>query len=403
MPSILTSKAFFEGQANDLTAGDRRIAQGKAQTAASLAKLPVDGLMGAGFHTSKNSLLAEIWTEVSSYNSSWRPKHALSPQDTLSRVGRLDYILHNAAQYMTSKWAKDCVQDANTKRVKRWDCLKGLIEAIALEMELLGARSLTAPADWKLINKKTRSYWLERIDTNHRPGWVLSQMYEQWLLLRPVANGAPVPFFDWLQSPAASTLLVGAGLGTDANRKVAYRANSDPLADCELYFDTGKLHYLNDRVFTTKDRKTEFSGLGWAIWVCGLPDLNGLHPLYSSSHVYGAFHHSSFLSGLPVAAAGEWIVDLTGKVCVMTAKTGHYKTTPSDMKRLLTLFPAIPDTAVIRPDLKDTETGAKKAIYYRVGDFKARGLNATPINRAAIMAALPTGMTIDTTQAALPA
>ncbi len=36
------------------------------------------------------------------------------------------------------------------------------------------------------------------------------------------------------------------------------------------------------------------------------------------------FHHSSFLAGAPVKAAGEWLV-VDGQVMAITDKTGHYK------------------------------------------------------------------------------
>ena len=63
---------------------------------------------------------------------------------------------------------------------------------------------------------------------------------------------------------------------------------------------------------------THFSGKGWAIYVI---DPEGR--IYSNSHELGVFHHSSFLSGGAVKAAGEWLVS-KGRIIAVTTKTGHY-------------------------------------------------------------------------------
>jgi hypothetical protein len=86
------------------------------------------------------------------------------------------------------------------------------------------------------------------------------------------------------------------------------------------------MHVTGGRVYTdsgvkfhTGDHSTAFSGSGWAIFV-----MSPNRTVYSASHNVGQFHHSSFLAGGPVLAAGEWAVN-NGKVVAITAKSGHYK------------------------------------------------------------------------------
>jgi hypothetical protein len=71
--------------------------------------------------------------------------------------------------------------------------------------------------------------------------------------------------------------------------------------------------------FSTAGMSTAFSGPGWAIYIIDF-DQN----FYSNSHVINAFHHSSFLAGAPVLAAGELAVE-SGRIVALTNKTGHYK------------------------------------------------------------------------------
>ena len=73
--------------------------------------------------------------------------------------------------------------------------------------------------------------------------------------------------------------------------------------------------------------RTEERGGGWAIFVAQRGTIGGGAKgirMYSNSHTPGRFHHSSFLAGDPVMAAGEWLVK-NGKILAIDDKTGHYK------------------------------------------------------------------------------
>jgi hypothetical protein len=71
--------------------------------------------------------------------------------------------------------------------------------------------------------------------------------------------------------------------------------------------------------FDTSSMFSKGSGAGFGIYVMSP---NG--ELYSNAHKVGLFHHSSFLEGLPTAAAGEWKVE-GGTLKHITNKSGHYR------------------------------------------------------------------------------
>ncbi|HEY1653206.1 MAG TPA: hypothetical protein VGG09_15075 [Acidimicrobiales bacterium] len=79
------------------------------------------------------------------------------------------------------------------------------------------------------------------------------------------------------------------------------------------------------KVFDTEDHSTVVSGKGWAIFVVSPAGV-----CYSESHVEGEFHHSSFLSGGAVQAAGEWKVE-DGKLAKINSKSGHYRPIPEHL------------------------------------------------------------------------
>lgn len=87
----------------------------------------------------------------------------------------------------------------------------------------------------------------------------------------------------------------------------------------QLSIHDGKLYDATGALFDTTTATTHFNG-GRAIFVM---DENGA--LYASEyHAPGEFHHSSFLSGAPVAGAGEFEV-VNGELRFITDASGHYR------------------------------------------------------------------------------
>jgi RHS repeat-associated protein len=89
----------------------------------------------------------------------------------------------------------------------------------------------------------------------------------------------------------------------------------------ELFVEGGALVDVNGVPFDTSTASSVFGGGGGrAIFVM---DPHG-HIYASKTQVVGRFHHSSFLAGQPVAAAGELQVD-HGKLKLVSNRSGHYK------------------------------------------------------------------------------
>ncbi|MFD6449220.1 hypothetical protein ACFWF3_00445 [Nocardia sp. NPDC060220] len=87
-----------------------------------------------------------------------------------------------------------------------------------------------------------------------------------------------------------------------------------------LYIVDGKIYTADGKLFDTSSGTTAWGGAGRAIFVM---DEHG--NLYASNyHEPGLFHHSSFLSGGNVAAAGELAV-IGGELQMLTDSSGHYR------------------------------------------------------------------------------
>jgi hypothetical protein len=137
----------------------------------------------------------------------------------------------------------------------------------------------------------------------------------------------------------------------------------------------GKLVDLADVPWDTSLTKTHFSGTGWAIFV-----VSPTGKIFGGTHEAGKHHHSSFLGGGFVMAAGE-IACYDGISRITTAKSGHYGPTAENLQKFVNTFPQIRGDAIIFP--KFTANNLKA---YTVQDFRTRGLAATPLTKAEVEA-----------------
>lgn len=323
-----------------------------------------------------NPALETIWMYTQEYN-------ALGNLDTLERKAEcLERLLWAVAVWITDEPPK---QGKDTNQ-KRWDALQRLAQEVGMEAERLGIKFLTSPSDPKKIgnpNKATlgaviatgqqRSYWLELLDPDHRPGYRLSEKYEIWLKH---------------STPSWGSFWKFAGNANFADDKVKYLAGQRKAEIRKVAFNAGILvsQHPNpvkfNQPFSTQNLVTLSCGQGWGIFVV---DLGG--NLYVHKHIEGKWHHSTFLSGGAVQSAGEIVVD-GGDIKVITAKSGHYMPTVKEMKRFVQLFPLTPGDAIIRPDFNDEAAGGPPA-FYRVRDYRSQPSPAA-LKRGEVQAAIPT-------------
>jgi len=98
--------------------------------------------------------------------------------------------------------------------------------------------------------------------------------------------------------------------------KVEYVEEED--RDRYQVIPTGNSLKQNDQNFDTGNMFSSGAGAGYSVFV-----MSPGGEIYSNEHKPGLFHHSSFLAGLPTAAAGELKVT-GGRLQHVTNKSGHY-------------------------------------------------------------------------------
>jgi uncharacterized Zn-binding protein involved in type VI secretion len=138
--------------------------------------------------------------------------------------------------------------------------------------------------------------------------------------MRPSYIGEHLPFnSQWFPlRPRGVTYLDEAG-------RAAYR----------LDVVNGQLVDVNGNILSTSGAHTAHSGAGQAIVV-----MDEFGNIYSGSHKVGVFQHSSFLSGGPVAFAGEMSVE-NGVVTLVTNGSGHYRPPPEAIDQFLAQLQAM--------------------------------------------------------------
>ena len=72
--------------------------------------------------------------------------------------------------------------------------------------------------------------------------------------------------------------------------------------------------------------------MNFGVWGCSPGGL-----FYTNTHRVREFHHSTFLAGGRVLAAGEWVVS-AGKILLISHKTGHHAASPANLFNALQLL-----------------------------------------------------------------
>jgi hypothetical protein len=344
--------------------------------------MPIDltQLAAAGLAASTNVTLTGLYGRIIQYNA--LVVGPGNPAAQRQAIRLLDKIMKQAAVYLTSKPP----QQGKATNLQRWNALTDLARQAATEAQTLGVKLLTSPADFRQIrgdpNLMSQSYWLERVDPRHRAGFQLSAKYEQWIAGGSAAHGKN-SFWDFADAGGAMMQVLFLGEG-DVD------GDGFPIRECyRIQLDAAGIATGSDGApISTRGMETAHSGAGWAVFVV---DPNGA--LYARAHEVGYFHHSTFLAGRPVAAAGELLIDDTGRIRIITAKTGHYRAGVVEMERMATLIPTLPGDAMVLPDFTKmapvARGGLNQALLYRLSDFRARGTAAPICTRSEVTAHFP--------------
>ncbi|WP_063041143.1 WXG100-like domain-containing protein [Nocardia grenadensis] len=173
-------------------------------------------------------------------------------------------------------------------------------------------------------------------------------------------EGVPPPDADIPESPFGSTPpfesteMVGNYRGEHLPRNSVWTTSVDYLNEyrrsrARLTVRDGLLYDSAGNLFDTRSGRSVWGGGGRAIFV-----MDRAGNLYASNyHEAGLFHHSSFLAGGPVAAAGELVV-INGQLRLLTDSSGHYR--PSRAYTLQAVGYLRNQGVDIRPDQVDFES-----------------------------------------------
>lgn len=200
-------------------------------------------------------------------------------------------------------------------------------------------------------NLKDRNDWLETIPTKsgqHIPAYVLRVPYEEWIRNFESDCTMDPDFMHWLffefvpREEGKERHYPGQYVSRDLSRRemlqvitsqrVRYLNSIERQSKIIRVSRDGYLINSLGHYYHTSNESTMHSGVGWAIFVVDRKD-----QIYAGSHISGHFHHSSFLAGDFVSAAGE-IAVYNGQIVAITCKSGHYRPGIQNMVNFLKIL-----------------------------------------------------------------
>lgn len=191
------------------------------------------------------------------------------------------------------------------------------------------------------------NYWKESLGDKHA-GPEYGRFLEQFWL----STKSKKSFYDWIKDPknceeaqelfSSNPIYAVDSDSEHPELEGLYRVDEQKLcvrylkpeerSQYEKHIESGMLVNHDGSDFSTADH--ESTGVkGRAAFVIG-PDKK----FYAGSHVTNQFHHSSFLSGGAVIAAGEIETDKSGKLLAISNKTGHYLSDAQTILDALTIL-----------------------------------------------------------------
>lgn len=168
-----------------------------------------------------------------------------------------------------------------------------------------------------------RPYWIEALDEDHEFAIKQKRKWDDW---RQICERDGRPFHIWKRTAYPPRMLQDL-------RRVEYLSPEErKIYQVSFVRDiTGSTSLVqNDKILDTTNKSTAFSGKGFTAFVISTDEI-----LYTASHKPGTFHHSSFLSGGPVIAAGELRTNPAGTLIEINNKSGHYLPTRKETLALL--------------------------------------------------------------------
>jgi hypothetical protein len=183
------------------------------------------------------------------------------------------------------------------------------------------------------IERTLAADWHRDITPLRKPGGKWEHLTEDALFVRLLKQRL-APVARWLPAHVDQYLSPQGHLRTEKDNKAVVKyLGPEERKNYQLHYKNGGLTQgEGEAPFKTDSMGTNFAGKGFGIFAMSTGG-----EIYAESHIVGLFHHSSFLAGADVAAAGELKVT-GGKLVHVTNKTGHYKADAENLAQALEQF-----------------------------------------------------------------
>jgi hypothetical protein len=313
---------------------------------------------------SDNETLAKLRKLVTRYNVIYplqRDQKLRNPSyipDT-AIIDTLDAIATHAMIYLLHKPPGA----RKASGVVKWESCRDFLAEVFRHGQFFGIKFLLGD-----FHKDGANYWLERLD----PETASREDFDRLL--------------DWMKETAKKKFVGSGGPGrkeaVQLPQKGGYQVSDDgrdrrmlqyltdaQRMDHQIIWSGGKLCLPSGDVFSTMDSaRAPYSGFkNVYIYVCSAKT----QKIYSMKGSEGEIHHSSFLQGEPVIAAGDWLVE-NGKVTYVNAASGHYRPGLENLRLFATIHSKCwHHKTLIQPEYMGS--------IYRMQEFLRDGGKAKPL------------------------
>ncbi|KAF4321470.1 hypothetical protein BBO99_00006690 [Phytophthora kernoviae] len=187
------------------------------------------------------------------------------------------------------------------------------------------------------MHQLTRDFWLEALDEQHRYGFHLRAFHKAWkheMATQSPSCGrrssADASFFHWLDHGNGKSLDLPECSQQELRSTQVEYCTAQERKHYELQFvsDGGevKVQYATSGLVVHTDERSK-----WIFVV----DLAGR--MHLNRKLKGRFHHSSFVSGAPIFAAGKIIIK-HGTIVAIEPHSGHFKPRLDNLQALCSIL-----------------------------------------------------------------
>ncbi|KAG7395074.1 hypothetical protein PHYBOEH_004271 [Phytophthora boehmeriae] len=220
--------------------------------------------------------------------------------------------------------------------VDRWRQLRTKMQQLTRGMKrcrrrnFKGEASTDAPTCRASILHK--DFWLEALDEQHRYGFHLRAFHKVWKheMTNSRSSTADCSFFHWLDHGNGRKLELPECNQLQLRSTLVEYCTVQERRQFELQFvsdgENVTVKYAASGLVVNTDERSK-----WIFVV----DLNG--HMYLNRKCKGRFHHSSFVAGAPIFAAGKIIIK-QGTIVAIEPHSGHFKPRLDNLQALCSIL-----------------------------------------------------------------